>query len=416
MKTALITGISGFVGPYLAKKFLADGWTVFGLVRHSSTPVIPERLFRLGIASDVKLLESDVTDLTSVMDALDKSDPGVIVHLAAQSYVPRSFVNPLETLRVNTIGTANILEAIRLKELDTKLIFAGSSEEYGLQFSSRKDYDRALAKYGAIFPPPREFPELPIRETNTLRPMSPYAVSKVQAGQMVQNYHYVYGMRTVVSRGFNHEGAGRGHNFVTASIVSQGVRIKQGEADKIVIGNVNAFRDWSHVLDVVDGYFLLAEKGVSGEVYVQGSMRTNSVLTYLLMSLDELGYRVEGVETLAGKKCFDQPLRPVRVSRYGISWDGTALDNAMLDGAVEYEASDKGLVVNTSRGKVTVEFDSDRFRPAEVPVLLSDTTKMQSLGYETRRSLREIIKEQINYYSDSRNRVTQLHQSAAKAK
>jgi GDPmannose 4,6-dehydratase len=88
----------------------------------------------------------------------------------------------------------------------------------------------------------------------------------------------------------------------------------------------------------------------------------------------------------------------------------------MLDGAVEYEASDKGLAVNTSRGKVTVEFDADRFRPAEVPILLSDTTKMQALGYETRRSLREIIKEQINYYSDFRNQVAQLHQSAAKAK
>jgi GDP-mannose 4,6-dehydratase len=408
MKRALITGISGFVGPYLAKKLLHCGWEVSGLVRRNSTPVVPERLLRLGIESSVALHESDITDLTSILDSLGRAKPDVIFHLAAQSYVPRSFVNPLETLRINTVGTANLLEAIRLKNLNCKLVFAGSSEEYGLQFSSEEQFNRSVRKYGAIYPAPIRFPELPIKEENLLRPMSPYAVSKVQGDHQVQNYHYSYGMDTVVSRGFNHEGAGRGHQFVTASIVSQCVRLRQGDLERIVIGNVNAFRDWSHVSDIVDGYMLLADKGVPGGVYVQGAMRAQSVLTYLLMTLDELGFHVEAVETLKGKKRISEPLTEVQISRFGITWNSTKLDETLLEESLEYDLADGGLSVSTSRGKVLVDFDPERFRPSEVPILLSDTRKIQGLGFKTQKSLGDIIEDQINYYLDFKNQTSQL--------
>jgi len=404
MKKALITGISGFVGPYLAKKLLHSGWEVHGLVRRTSTPTVPERVAHLGIAANVRMVDGDVTDLTSLLDTLDATKPDAIFHLAAQSYVPRSFVNPLETCRVNTLGTANLLEAVRIKNLDCKVVFAGSSEEYGLQFASQAQYEQARTKYGTIFPEPIRIPELPIDEKNLLRPMSPYAVSKVQGDFLLQNYHYSYRMKTVVSRGFNHEGAGRGDHFVTASIARQCVQLKQQETKKIALGNVNAFRDWSHVLDIVDGYALLEEKAASGEVYVQGSMRTHSVLSYLLLALDEVGYKVESVAAFSGQKRVDNPLEEVPQTRFGASWTGTRVDDALLAGSLEYQAEDKGLTVRTSQGDVRVEFDIERFRPAEVPILLSDTRKIQALGFEVRKSVRDIVRDQVNYYFDEGRR------------
>ncbi len=404
MKKALITGISGFVGPYMAKRLLNSGWEVHGLLRRTSTPTIPDRVAHLGIAASVRMLDGDLTDLTSLLDTLDVSKPDAIFHFAAQSYVPRSFVNPLETFRVNTLGTANLLEAVRIKNLDCKVIFAGSSEEYGLQFGTEAQYEQAHKKYGAIFPEPVQIPELPINEKNLLRPMSPYAVSKVQSDFLLQNYHYSYRMKTVVSRGFNHEGAGRGDHFVTASIAKQCVQLKQQETTKILLGNVNAFRDWSHVLDIVEGYAVLEEKAVSGDVYVQGSMRTHSVLTYLLLALDEIGYQVESVAAFSGQKRVDNPLEEVPQKRFGASWTGTRVDDALLAGSLEYQAEDKGLTVRTSQGDVRVEFDIERFRPAEVPILLSDTRKIQALGCKVQKSVRDIVRDQVNYYFDEGRR------------
>jgi GDP-mannose 4,6-dehydratase len=404
MKRALITGISGFVGPYLAKKLLSSGWEVYGLLRRTSTPTIPGRVAHLGIAADVRMVDGDLTDLTSLLDTLDVAKPDAIFHLAAQSFVPRSFVNPLETLRVNTLGTANLLEAVRIKNLDCKVVFAGSSEEYGLQFASQAQYEQALQKYGKISPEPVSIPELPINENNLLRPVSPYATSKVHGDFLMQNYHYSYGLKTVVSRGFNHEGAGRGDHFVTATIARQCVQLKQEETNKIVLGNVNAFRDWSHVLDIVEGYAVLEQKAASGDVYVQGSMRIHSVLSYLLLALDEIGYTVESVAAFSGQKRVDNPLQDVPQTRFGASWTGTRLDDALLAGSLEYQLEDKGLTVQTSRGDVRVEFDVARFRPAEVPVLLSDTRKIQALGFKVRKSIRDIVRDQVNYYFDEGRR------------
>ena len=401
---AFITGISGFVGPYLARKLLSLGHEVYGLIRRRATGNKPTRLIETRLINDVKLIEGDVTDLTSLMFALDKSEPDIIFHLASQSYVPKSFVDPLETYSVNCQGTQNLLEAIRLKDVDCTLVFAGSSEEFGLQIASRKHYEWCLEKYKIIHPKPQRIPELPINEENPLRPMSPYAVSKVYGDFLSRNYFDAYGIKSIVSRAFNHEGAGRGHDFVTSSIVRQSVMLKQGEINCISIGNVNAFRDWSHVEDTVEGYVLLAEKGIPGEIYIQGSMRTNSVLTYILLTFQQLGYEVLEIKTLNGEKKVKAPIEANCDKFLNINFSKTLVDELMLKGELEYILKDKSVVVKTDKGNITIEFDPQRFRPVEVPILMSDTRKAQELGIKTARTLDDIIRDQINYYLNPANR------------
>jgi len=399
-KRIFITGVSGFVGSHLAKHLLEQGARVCGLVRRRADGGISRNLEYLGIEKEVELLEGDVRDISSLAFALDAAKPQVVFHLAAQSFVPRSFSHPWETIDINFLGTVNLLEAIRSKGFDCTIVFAGSSEEYGLAIASRRQYEEALERYGTVFPEPERIPELPINELNPLRPMSPYAVSKVSAEYAMRNYHSAYGLRTIVSRAFNHEGAGRGKMFVTSAITSQVMRFKRGETDKIVIGNVNAFRDWSHVDDIVHGYCLLAEKGRPGEVYVQGSQRANSVLSYLLLSLEYAGYEVYRLQSLKGQKVVEEPTEIDRSAVFGLLFEKTKVDKLMLGGELAFELADEGLVVETNKARVHIEFDSQRFRPAEVPVLLSDPGKIRELGFRIQHSLKDIINDQLNYYLD----------------
>ncbi len=400
----LITGISGFVGSLMAKKLVDLGAEVYGIIRRRNEGVVPKRLIDLRIDKCVNLIEGDITDITSIFFAIDQSQPDVIFHLAAQSFVPRSFKDPLETIRTNVNGTLNLLEAIRLKDLDPIIVSACSSEEYGLQIISDKHYQRMIEKYGVIHPQPVRIPELPINEENFLRPMSPYAVSKVAVSYLMQNYYYSYGLRTIISRAFNHEGAGRGHNFVTSTIVRQAVMLRYGETDAIHIGNVNAFRDWSHVEDIIDGYLLLADKGKPGNVYVQGSMRTNSVLTYILLSLEQLGYTIHEIETFKGDKKIKNPTERNMDEFFGVKFEKTKVDELMLKEEVSYKLEDQGITVKTDKGDLKVKFNGDRFRPLDVPILMSDTGKIKKLGFKVNRKLDDIIKAQINYYLNPNNR------------
>jgi GDPmannose 4,6-dehydratase len=303
------------------------------------------------------------------------------------------------------MGTANLLEAVRIKDLDTKIIFAGSSEEYGLVISSEEHYKQAKAEYKTIFPETEEIPEIPIKETNPLRPMSPYAVSKVYGDYLMQNYYHSYDVDTVVSRAFNHEGAGRGVMFVTSVVTNQIMKLKFGEIDHIVIGNINAFRDWSHVKDIVQGYILLAEKGQSGEVYNQGSMRTNSVLSYILLGLEEADWDINKIESIKGGKIIDNPTEIDHSKVYGVTFPKTRVDQLILDGELKYDLGDKGIKVNTDQGEVLVEFNPERFRPAEVPILFADTGKIQKIGSKIDYSLSAIIKDQLNYFLKNENRI-----------
>lgn len=358
-----------------------------------------------GITDNVKLIGGDLTDITSLANALDKSEPDFIFHLAAQSFVPRSFENSLETQQINCIGTSNLLDAVRLKDMDPKTIFAGSSEEYGLVISSPEHHERAKKEYGAIFPDPESIPEVPIKETNPLRPMSPYAVSKVYGDHLMRNHYHSYGLKNVVSRAFNHEGAGRGPMFVTSVVTNQIMKLKFNEVNKISIGNINAFRDWSHVKDIVNGYILLAEKGKAGEVYNQGSMRTNSVLSYILLGLEEAGWDINKIETFDGEKVINNPTEIDKSPIYGINFEKTKVDRMILENELEYAITDKGIYAHTDKGKVVVEFNPDKFRPAEVPILFADTKKIQNIGGKIEYKLNDIVKDQLNYFLKKENRV-----------
>ena len=404
-KDVLITGISGFVGAYLAKYLLDSGNKVYGLVQRRADGSKPRNLVDKGIYDEVHLIEGDIRDISSIGFALEKARPDVIFHLAAQSFIPRSFINPLETVEINTLGTANLLESVRLHQLDPVIVFAGSSEEYGLVFASNKQYERALSKYGSIFPEPVKIPELPITEANFLRPMSPYAVTKVHGEYIMRNYQTSYGLKTIISRGFNTEGAGRGSMFVTSVVTSQVMKLKYGETDKIVIGNVNAFRDWSHVLDIVKGYCILAEKGKPGEVYNQGSMRTNSILSYVLLSLENAGWRVGKIKSIENDKLVENPVERSREKLFGVEFEVTKVDRLLLMEELEFSIEDRGIEVYTDKGRILVEFDSARFRPAEVPILFANIGKIQRLGFRVEHSLEDIIKDQLNYYSKKENRI-----------
>jgi GDPmannose 4,6-dehydratase len=403
-KNVLITGISGFAGSYLARHLLDEGANVYGLIRRRADGSIPKNISEKGIAGGVRVIEGNLEDISGLATALDSACPDVVFHLAAQSYVPRSFTHPVETAQINSIGTNNLLEAIRKKDCDPTIVFAGSSEEYGLVFSSEEQYARAREKYGTVYPQPTVLPEVPITETNPLRPMSPYAVSKVYGDHLMRNYFYTYGTKAIVSRAFNHEGAGRGIMFVTSVVTNQVTKLVAGEVGQVTIGNVNAFRDWSHVRDVVRGYCLLAEKGKPGEVYNQGSMRTTSVLSYILLSLEAAGMPVERIETFKGEKSVDDPTERDRAEMFGVRFDKTKVDRMLLEGSIDYTLADRGITAVCGDRKVGISFDEARFRPAEVPILMADTTKLQKLGFVSTYSVDDIVRDQLNYFMDEKKR------------
>jgi GDPmannose 4,6-dehydratase len=404
-KNILITGVGGFAGSYLAEELLNQKANVYGLIRRRADGTKAKNLIDHGIENRVKTIEGDLTEITSLTNALEISEPEYIFHLAAQSFVPRSFENSPETQMINCIGTANLLDATRKTDSDAKVVFAGSSEEYGLVISTEDQYKQAKKEYGTIFPEPVNIPEVPIKETNPLRPMSPYAVSKVYGDHLMQNYYHSYGLNTVVSRAFNHEGAGRGLMFVTSVVTNQVMKLKFGEIDKITIGNLNAFRDWSHVKDIVNGYMTLAENGKSGEVYNQGSMRTNSVLSYILLGLKEAGWNIGKIETFNGDKLIENPTEIDDSAVYGVKFDKTVVDAMILDGKLDYKLEDKGIKVHTDKGIIPIEFNPDRFRPAEVPILFADTEKIQGIGATIEHSLNDIIRDQLNYFLKKENRL-----------
>ena len=397
-KNVLITGADGFVGSYLAEELINNhGSNVHGLIQRGTGDLYSKNLTDHGIENSLNLIEGDLTDITSLANALDISEPDYVFHLAAQSFVPASFQNPLGTQMINCIGTANLLDAIRIKDYNPKIVFAGSSEEYGLIITSKEQYEVAKKKYRTIYPEPEKIPELPINETNPLRPMSPYATSKVYGDFLMRNYFNSFGMETVVSRAFNHEGAGRGPMFVTSVITDQVAKIKSGETNQMKIGNLNSFKDWSHVKDIIIGYIKLALNGRSGDVYNQGAMRTNSVLSYILLSLEEAGYNIDQIETFDGNKKVSSPTLMDNSPIFGVKFDKTQVDRIMLEDGLEYTLDDKGINVYTDKGKIAVNFDPERFRPAEVPIMLADTRKIQKIGVTTEYSLKDIIGDQLDY-------------------
>jgi GDP-4-dehydro-6-deoxy-D-mannose reductase len=238
----LITGFTGFVGSHLADYLIARGdIEVFGMQRWRSRQ---ENVEHLG--TKVRRVECDLRDAAAVRRALREVRPDRIFHLAAQSYVPTSWLIPGETLSGNVLGQVNLFEAMRDLELGARVHIAGSSEEYGLVLPN----------------------EVPIREESPLRPLSPYAVSKVAQDLLAYQYWRSYGLHVVRTRGFNHTGPRRGEVFVSSNFSRQIAEIEKGLREPVVrVGNLDSIRDFTDVRDMVRAYWLALERGAAGEVY-----------------------------------------------------------------------------------------------------------------------------------------------------
>lgn len=311
----LITGITGFAGSHLADYVLDrhPGVEVFGLVRWRSRMENIQHLL-----GRVHLLEADLKDMVSLKKALAESKPDRIFHLAAQSFVPTSWRCPAETFAINSIGQVNLFESALSLGLSPRIQIAGSSEEYGL-----------------VLPD-----EVPMKETNPLRPLSPYAVSKVAQDFLGYQYFRSYGLPIVRTRGFNHTGPRRGEVFICSNFARQIVEIEKKKRDPVIfVGNLEAKRDFTDVRDTVRGYWLSLEKGEPGEVYNIGT---------------------------------------------GVAYTGQ-------------EILDKLLA--ESPADVRVEVDPERLRPSDVMILLSDSSKFRNAtGWEPEIPFERSLKDLLEYW------------------
>ncbi len=312
-------------------------------MRPRADRTLPKRLRES--AHDFILHEGDITDVYALNDIVEKVKPDWVFHLASQSFVPYSTTNPLDTYETNIGGTANLLEVLRKRAPKAKLIFAGSSEEYGKQYT----INEWLNTHVGPEPEPHVCEvmddEFPINEQNALRPNTLYGVTKVAGDLMCQTYYKTFGLHTVISRAFNHEGWGRGPSFVTSKIIRLLCQSKEEGAVLLELGDMSSCRDWSHVDDICQGYLLMAEKGAPGRVYVQGSGKATSVQEFLDLAIDII--------------------KPHNVA---------LKDNINL-------------------------------RPAEIPYLCADPSRIKSeLGWAPRKGLTEIIEDMYEYYKIPENR------------
>jgi GDP-4-dehydro-6-deoxy-D-mannose reductase len=310
----LITGITGFVGSHLAEWALAQGGDVVGSVRWRSNTEHIEHL-----RDRITLVHSDLRDLSSVRTLLEQARPDYIVHLAAQSFVGASWETPTETLLTNAVSQMNLFEAIRQLGASARFLVIGSSEEYGL-----------------VYPD-----ELPIRETNPLRPLSPYAVSKVTQDLMGFQYWKSYGLDIVRARAFNHSGPRRGDAFATSSFARQIAEAEAGLREPVVqVGDLKPTRDFSDVRDIVRGYWALLEQGTPGEVYNLCS---------------------------------------------GVDWSIERMLNF--------------LVSNSTLDRIEIRPDSTRLRPSDVPVLRGSAAKIQhAVGWTPRIPLEQTLVDLLEYW------------------
>lgn len=263
-KKALITGIAGFAGSHLAELLLSKGYEVYGLSRPRTKKDHIE-----GIVNKLHLEDADLLDSHSLYTTIARIKPDYIFHLAAQSFVPTSWGSPSVTLEVNVVGSANLFEAVRQVGIDPVIQIACSSEEYGLVMPS----------------------EVPIKETNPLRPLSPYAVSKVAMDYLGYQYFQSYKMKIVRTRGFNHTGPRRGETFAESNFAKQIALIEKGKQDPIIyVGNLDSSRDYTDVRDMVRAYLLAVEKCDPGDVYNICTGKTIKIgdLLKLLISLSKV--------------------------------------------------------------------------------------------------------------------------------
>lgn len=254
---ALITGSEGFVGHYLRKELEENGYEVTGL----------------DIQAGDHTIQADLLDAENIRVIIEQEKPDVIVHLAGQANVGRSWIIPQKTMEINAVASINLLEAVRTTCPQAHIVLVGSSDEYG-----------NLGKAGEL-----------VCETQPVEPTTPYAVSKVAQENMARVYAKAYGLHICMTRSFNHGGAGQLPGFLIPDFASGIVKIERGEATCLKVGNLTSRRDFTHVKDVVRAYRLIAEKGKTGEVYNVGSGVTHSAQEILdkLISMARCPVQVE---------------------------------------------------------------------------------------------------------------------------
>ncbi|XOB42196.1 MAG: GDP-mannose 4,6-dehydratase [Candidatus Nealsonbacteria bacterium] len=313
----LITGITGFIGSHLAEYCLDRGEVeVFGTVLSHH---LGDELKRIEHIKDkIQLFECNLTNRIAVDRVLEKVKPDKIFHLASQSFVLVSWYSPEDTLHNNIMSQLNLFEGIRELKLNPVIQIAGSSEEYGLVGEN----------------------ETPIKENNPLRPLSPYAVSKVAQDKLAYQYYKSHGLKTVITRCFNTEGPRRGKQFVISTFANQIAKIEKGlQSPEIYVGNLEAYRDFTHVKDIVRALWLSIEKCKFGEPYNIGSDKTHQIK--------------EVLETL----------------------------------------------LSFTEKQIEIKKDPKRMRPSDVPILLSDSTKFRdTTGWEPRIGFKTILLDTLNYW------------------
>jgi GDP-4-dehydro-6-deoxy-D-mannose reductase len=269
MLRVLITGITGFVGSHLADYCMERGDVeIYGTVRWRSRMENVQHIDKM-----LNLVDCDLRDGVAVRHCLSEVKPDYIFHLAAQSFVPTSWKAPVETMVTNIEGEINMFEAMRELKIPARIQLACSSEEYGMVYED----------------------EVPIKETNQLRPLSPYGVSKVAQDLLGYQYHESYGLFVVRTRAFNHTGPRRGDVFVSSNFAKQIALIEKGLKEPVIdVGNLEARRDFTDVRDIVKGYWLALEKGEPGEVYNLGTGKDITIRGMLdkLLALTDLEIEV----------------------------------------------------------------------------------------------------------------------------
>lgn len=342
-KVALITGITGQDGSYLAEFLLSKGYEVHGVLRRSSSfntgriehLYLDEWVRDMKKARLIELHWGDVTDTSSMVRIIRQCQPTEIYNLAAQSHVKVSFDVPEFTAETDAIGVLRLLEAVRILGMEKKcrIYQASTSELFG------------------------KVQEKPQKETTPFYPRSPYAVAKQYGFWIVKNYRESYGMYCCNGILFNHESERRGENFVTRKITLAATRIVQGYQDKLYLGNLNALRDWGYAKDYVECMWLMLQQEEPDD-FVIATGEYHSVREFT-----ELAFKACGIE---------------------LRWEGEGVD-------------EKGIDVAT--GRVLVEVDPKYFRPCEVEELLGDPTKAKTqLGWNPRKtSFEDLVRIMVEY-------------------
>lgn len=331
MKKALITGISGQDGSYLAQLLLEKGYKVYGADRRRVDSDY-WRLKYLGINNDVEHVYMDLLEYSNIFNVIKNINPDEIYNLGAQSFVGSSFSQPILTSNINSLGCLRILESIRIINPECKFYQASTSEMFG------------------------KVQEVPQNEETTLYPRSPYGVSKVYSHYMVKNYRESYNLFACSGILFNHESPLRGREFVTKKITSTVARIKYGLEDKLSIGNLEAKRDWGFAKDYVKGMYLMLQ-AKSPDDFVLSTGKTVKVRDFV-----EKSFKYVGID---------------------ICWEGTGINERGID---------------SKTGNVLIEINEKFFRPAEVDLLLGDSSKAEKvLGWKAETDLDELIKVMMEF-------------------